>query len=164
MARQAAQAIEAACADDQKSPGIWNPSRTRESGTHHVPARSTAVERVARLVIALAAKLEGLPTGRSSPAGSANIATTSRLVPPPCQQVWLCSVTTRCTPAPTCLTGQPTQLTGQPTQVLQSTPLISQVRFSANSNSPPRARLSAATYPVVLIPPRISCAWKVLRS
>jgi DNA-binding IclR family transcriptional regulator len=72
MARQAAQAIEAACAGEP-APGNLEPIT--------YPPGSTAVERIARLVTALAAEPDGVPTGHALARGiGANIATTNRLV------------------------------------------------------------------------------------
>jgi DNA-binding IclR family transcriptional regulator len=72
MARQAAQALEAACAKHILPPKL-------EPITF--PGGSTAVERVARLVTALVANPVGLPTGNDLARGiGANIATTNRLV------------------------------------------------------------------------------------
>ncbi len=72
MARQAAQAIEAACAVQQTA---------AEMEPITFPAGSTAVERIARLITALAANPNRLPTGPDLARGlGANIATTNRLV------------------------------------------------------------------------------------
>jgi DNA-binding IclR family transcriptional regulator len=72
LAGQAAQAIEAACAEY----GI-----PRKLDPITFPAGSTAVERIARLITALVANPDGLPTGNDLARGiGANIATTNRLV------------------------------------------------------------------------------------
>lgn len=72
MARQAARDIEAACAGNQAS-GNLTPIT--------YPPGSTAVERLARLVTALVAEPDGLPTGYELARGiGANIATANRLV------------------------------------------------------------------------------------
>lgn len=72
LAKQAAQAIEAACAGHGMPPKL-DPIT--------FPAGSTAVERTTRLITALAANPDGLPTGNDLARGiGANIATTNRLV------------------------------------------------------------------------------------
>jgi DNA-binding IclR family transcriptional regulator len=72
LARQAAQAIEAACNHS---------TELRALDPITFPAGSTAVERIARLVTALVANPDGLPLGHDLARGiGANIATANRLV------------------------------------------------------------------------------------